>query len=208
MAAPLSSFGATLFQQTITDADGYFSDATSSNGAYFWQQAMAEDFTLSANSNVTSIVFSGASENFDGSDNLDNFSSFDVVIYDTNFNVVNSANYSLSSLNATANGVSGSFTDATGYNFTATTNLNLAAGTYWLHVGAVLVDGGGNAFQWSSADGNTNFAADFFDGSGYSTFAAEPGMAFAINGTTVPEPASMVALGLGAAAFLRRRRKA
>lgn len=208
MVVPFTSFGAVLFDQTTNyQVDSYFSDAESSNGSYFWQQAMADDFTISSDSNVTSINFWGSSENFDGSDNLDNFASFDIVIYDTAFNAVGSWNIATSALNATPSGEFGTSTGATGYKFTANISQALVAGSYRLHVGAVLNDGFDNAFVWGSADGNGNIFADFFDGTGFNEYAQDPGLAFQVSGEPVPEPASLTAVGLGIAALIRRRRK-
>ncbi len=76
-------------------------------------------------------------------------------------------------------------------------------GTYWM---SVVAD---TPFppQWgwsSSADGGGQAYQDFFGARG----GLGTNMAFAMFGTTTPEPASMAALGLGVVALIRRRKNA
>lgn len=204
-ATPLSAFSAVLFQQAETSADGYFSDGISSNGSQFYSQSIADDFSLAATSNVTTIKFWGSSENFSTPD-LSNVAAFDIVFYDTSFNpVAQGIQIPVGAFTTTATGNVNSL-GGNEYEMDLATNFNLNAGSYYMHVGADLIDPFGDAFVWSNANGNTNIAANFMQGGGWQTFQQEPGTAFELDGQAVPEPASMAILGLGVVAMVRRRR--
>lgn len=102
---------------------------------------------------------------------------------------------------------------------TTTFNANLAAGSYWLTfsaagtlasgpwapmltaVGQNQVPGSNNGQQFSPTTSTWGAAIDAGSGT-------QQDFPFYINGQPVPEPATMMALGLGAAALLRRRKKA
>lgn len=103
---------------------------------------------------------------------------------------------------------------------TTTFNANLAAGSYWLTfsangtlasgpwapmltaVGLNQVPGSNNGQQYNPTPPPT-WGPAIDAGSG-----TQQDFPFFINGQPVPEPATMMALGLGAAALLRRRKKA
>jgi hypothetical protein len=202
LCATAPAFGVVLFDQTGgRTGDGYFSDGISTNGSQFYAQSMADDFTLSSNSVVQKIVFYGSSENFMFPD-LTNFSSWDVVIYDSAFNPVFSANVAKAALNPTATGLINSVGGAE-YEMTFNTSVNLNAGSYRLHVGSINNAPGDDAWAWSTATGNVNAYYNWHDGAGWNQFGDD--MAFRIEG--VPEPATIAALGLGITALLRRRSK-
>jgi hypothetical protein len=104
------------------------------------------------------------------------------------------------------------------YDSTVTAVISLGAGTYWVdwiggpaggfypattHEGMRAPTGGGNALQWNG----TAWVAAIDAGQGTAPPAVQQDLVFRIDGTVVPEPATMAALGLGLVPFLRRRRK-
>jgi hypothetical protein len=98
---------------------------------------------------------------------------------------------------------------------------NLAAGHYWVVFQAT---GSASNGPWAPYLANSNPANGFADGNANAmqsltggawnpvfdglTNPREQDLPFYVNGTPVPEPATMTALALGAVALLRRRRKA
>ncbi len=97
-------------------------------------------------------------------------------------------------------------------------SFSLGAGTYWL---GVAVDGGDGNIYNSTTSGTNGVGGPLADGNSYfnsttfganfqaaSDFVGAPAdFSMGLRGSSVPEPASMAALGLGALAMLRRRRK-
>lgn len=199
-----SAPAAVLFSQLPTSPDGYFSDGISTNGSQFWAQAMGDNFTLAQQSDLTLIRFWGSSENFVFSD-LSNFSAWDIYVYDMAFNTVASGQIAKASFVTTPTGN----TNAGGgieYEFElAISPITLAAGNYVLHVGSINVAPGDDGWIWSLAAGDGTVYGNVFDGNGWGTDVDD--LAFELEGNPVPEPASMIALGLGIAALAARRRR-
>lgn len=203
-----SSFGAVLFSQPNLSPDGFFSDSASyPPGVTFYQQAMADDFSLGTASTIHQIVFWGSSENV-LTPGLGNFTHFHLQVYDASFSSLFSAFVPVAALTPTAtgnlNGVGGQE-----HRFTYNTAITLGPGSYWLHVGAIYSNPVNDAFIWSSANGNgISSFKDLAIAGPWTPFPnGELDQAFELRGDVVPEPASMAALGLGALALLRRRRR-
>jgi hypothetical protein len=193
-----------LFSQLPNDADGYFSDGISTNGSQYWAQAMADNFTLAQQSDITTIRFWGSSENF-VFDDLSNFSAWDIYFYDSSFNVlawdqIAKAGFTIT---PTGNNNSGGGIE---YMFElATSGLSLNAGDYRMHIGSINNAPGDDGWIWSLAAGDGQLYGNLFDGNGWGTAADD--LAFELEGNPVPEPASMAAFGLGLAALAARRRR-
>lgn len=203
---------AILFDQPRQTDTGYFSDSVNyTAGTTFWEQATADNFSLSTASIVNKVSFYGYSENVFSTPNLQNTLSFDIQVLNTSFGVVFSGNATLASLTPTAIGTA--FNGATEYRLDFNTSIALGAGSYWLHVGGVYAAPMDDAFVWSSNRTNGNGISAFNQSSaGWATASNQINsvnhdQAFTLHGTAVPEPATMAVLGLGAAAILRRRRK-
>ncbi|MCC7435263.1 MAG: PEP-CTERM sorting domain-containing protein [Methanoregulaceae archaeon] len=193
-----------LFSQTTNGADGVYSDALSTNGGQFYGQTVADDFTVGAPGwNVTTIRFWGFSENAFLPD-LSNFSDWEVNIMSplgttVEGGIVPKAGFTITQLGASIAG-------GPEYMFELATNFNLAAGNYHLNIGSINVASQDDAWAWStSSQGNGTYSYSFFDTMGWQSEMGN--LAFEFEGTAVPEPATMAALGLGVAAMLRRRRK-
>lgn len=98
-----------------------------------------------------------------------------------------------------------------GLGYVSDSNLTLALRTTSAPaVGTFGVGGANGGFYRNASSANPTSSANSLLGSDYRSFTGtlNTGMALRVYTTPVPEPASMVALGLGAAAVLRRRKKA
>lgn len=208
ICAPFSSFAAVIWDNGWDAGQGgYFSDSISNMQNQFYSQAMADNFTVSGDYNITNITVWGGSEFFVNGD-LSNMASFDFVIMDSGFNTLYSGTYSLSDLNISVVG-----TDWIGGNEYEISLANpgwvLSSGNYYLHVGATLYDGMGDAFYWTMSNTDMDSVSATFSNSpaAWTEYPATQGVAFRVEGEPVPEPATMAVLGLGAAALIRRRRQ-
>ena len=197
---------------------GSYSEALSQGGTSS-SVTQADNFTVGSGGwNVSKIRFWGFSDaaGTPGYPDLTNFSAFEVnvlTISNTGVGtVIQGGVVPKASFTITPTGNVGGL-GGYEYEFELNVNFNLAAGAYFLNVGAVEVaaNGAGDWWAWSASDtGDDQFAFNSdFTSSGWNSFQGT-NMAFEIEGDTVnavPEPFTM-ALGLGAAgAYIRRRRR-
>lgn len=213
LAATTGLAQAEIYSQT-SDQPGnpsFFSDGIEGQ---FFNQTMADNFTLGSSATADQLRWWGGSQNFQFAD-LTNMSDYVVNIYTSDLsgaadlgNVVYSdtvsaadARLDISATGASLFGGGDEFV----YTLDMTSAVSLDAGTqYWISIGAILVDGGADAWVWSgSSQGDLVNATNFYDGFGFTVF--DPtfnDLAFAV----IPSPSTAL-MGLGTLGLMSRRRR-
>jgi hypothetical protein len=195
--------GAVVHSVPPTSADGFFSDAVAGQ---FYEQRVADNFALSANTAINGVNWWGSSENFIGPSDLSNMASFTIEIFDGNF----SSLYAETFLTADTNAVETGAANSSGglqyfHSVKLSSPVELLGGTeYWISIGATNVDPEGDAWVWSDAEGDAIIAADFFDGAGFQVFGDSGDVAFELQ--AIPAPGGAALLGLAGLVCMRRRR--
>lgn len=133
----------------INDADGIFSGAYPLASTYFYPQCVAAPFTLTASKRLSSLTFWGSSDNTITS-RLANVRGYEVRLYDATFgtpalqfSILRGANV-IETLTQRVNSFGGEE-----YEVRVPLSGTLAGGTWYLHVGARLVDPDGDAWMWT-----------------------------------------------------------
>lgn len=213
MWAVSAAAGQVVFSQPNDRAGqpSFFSDAVPGQ---FFSARLADNFSLGTATTVTGVTWWGGSQNFQFAD-IVNMQSWTVRIYGDDgtgrvdlSNEVFSGTFTAAESNATQTGQL-IFNGGIQYRHEISTGeIALAAGNYWLSVGATLEEPNADAWVWSgSTVGDLRNATDFFIGSGFTTFDNSfNDLAFEINGRVIPAPAGaavLVAMG----GFVARRRR-
>lgn len=148
--APLLGAGVVASNPRASSADGFPSDSRAVGGTYFYGQALAAKVVLSQPVDLTQLRFWGSSEAV-FSTGLGNVQGFTVMFYNGNASTP-ALQFSLTRGSSIAEAFMNRSNSDGGkeYQFTSSISGRLAAGTWWMHVGAVLVDGEGDAWMWSS----------------------------------------------------------
>ncbi len=185
-------------------ATGYAADAISSGGSYFYSQALAQTFTASQGYNLTQLTFWGSSENF-VQPGLANFAGFQAVIYSADFStVIATKTWTLAQLQVTATGALNP-QGGIEYQFAGNLTGGLAAGTYRLSVGAILVNGQDDAFIWSNGEANSGLYYSIGANFGTNWSANDTGSGSFLLFGNVPSPGALALLGLAGLTGRRRR---
>ena len=188
---------------------GYWSTA---NAGAFSNYSSYENFTIGTQTTVTDILWAGMTENWGTGILADNVSGFRVMITGDSAGVPGSVVYDTTFALGATNSVNvgpGYATPSQAYTHSVGgLNIDLAAGDYWLHVGAVYILPGETQWAWMATASVYDGESISYDHTNLAFLAPNPNdLAFGINGQPVPEPATMLVLGAGAAAIAARRRR-
>jgi len=183
LSLPGAALGAVLVAAPPATPEGEHTDAWSSAGSYAAGQTIAAKIVLERSARLERVTVWGASSAWT-TPGLDNVSDVEVLLWNADFSeVVLGGIFPVGSLEAVA---TGEVTSAGGvqYQISGEVDATLPAGTYYLNVGAVLVEGGADPFSWStSADGSLWINA--FDEAGWTEDPGVPTPAFALEGAVL-----------------------
>lgn len=188
---------------------GSYSDADSSNGAYFYSQTVADNFVLPFDPSgyvATDAQWYGLSEDFIDGD-IVNVRGFEVSLFTSQGNLPMTllVSKSLTKEEAQPTLVNSNLGNPV-YSFSTTFDQAVDLGTggqYWLQVGALLDDGQGDAFVWASGKLDDNYAAAKVGTpwSDWEELEDSSDVAFLVGGQVVPEPGQVPAVALGLVCF-------
>ena len=145
---------------------GIFSDGNI--GVNFYDQRIADNFTLTGATAITKVQWWGSSEFFNSPDILLNTQAFVISFYTNTGGLpieppIYTETIPLANVIATPTGNT-SVVGSIEYLFEATFAAPVAIPngvSHSIHIGALLVQPGGDAFTWHSADADNVFSADF-----------------------------------------------
>jgi len=186
---------------------GFFADGEQGQ---FYDQRIADDFTLALGAVVNGACWQGGSEFFFSPDILDNLTGFTYGFYADGGGVPGAAVTPLTVVpigGVSVTNIGTGFFGETAYTFCIKFNpLVLLPGTYWFTMGGNLIDPFGDALVWYSSNPtfNNHIAAQLPVDAPWAGFDGLGDLGFQIQG--VPEPATIGLLGLGIV-MLRKRAK-
>jgi len=199
-----------IFESRSIAGQGAFSAAYASGG-YAVGISTAQRFSVEDDSILDGITFWGSSWDPDET-GLANFSGFQIVIWNEGFQSI-AAQWSVSMADLQiALGDHANLLGSPEYSFTTGITGTLAAGTYFMNIGAYQIDPAGNAFMWSygSVEGGwwTTTSPTFGTWREVPNFiGSNPGGAFQLTGVPVPAPGALALLALASACGFSRRRR-
>lgn len=190
-------------------ATGVFSDAFSSNGSYYAGQSVAVQISSAQDFNLSQLTFWGFSENFI-QPGLANVAGFQMQILSADLGtVVVNKSWTLGELAVQSTGNVG-ITGGYEYQFAGGLNDFLAAGSYWLNIGFIAVDGDDDGWIWSTGMNDPTYTAAVFDNGerGWGDWGVQDERwsgSHILFGQVIPGPGALALLA-GAGLLTRRRR--
>jgi hypothetical protein len=194
----------------VTDTVGFYSDAFDSKAAYTYAQSGAQGFSLEDSYSTSSIRWWGSMNGFNDQ-GLTNIDCFQIIVWNTDFRShVTNQKIDLSQITVTDTGEYNFFGQPV-YEFYVPFTFQVAAGSYFMNIGAQLNDATGDQFVWSQGQAVDQFWFTDENGSNkWGTWRPLPnfigntaGGAFQLN---APTPGAIALLGMAGLVSKRRRR--
>lgn len=194
----------------VADTVGFYSDAFDSKGAYTYAQSGAQAFELEDSYTTSSLRWWGSLNGFNGQ-GISNIDCFQIIVWDSSFNSqTHSQRIDLANLTVVDTGETNFFGQPV-YEFYTPIQFSIAAGNYFMNIGAQLNDAAGDQFVWSQGQDIDNFWYTNINGQ-YQWGDWRPlpnfigntaGGAFVL---TAPSPAAIALMGMAGLVGTRRRR--
>jgi hypothetical protein len=140
----------------VADTVGFYSDAYDSKGAYAYAQSGAQGFNLEDSYTTSSLKWWGSSNGFNGQ-GIENFNAFQIVVWNSDFSgQVFSTKVDMNNITLVDTGDTNFFGQPV-YEFYVPFVAQLAAGSYYMNIGALLSDASGDQFVWSQGQNVEDF---------------------------------------------------
>ena len=193
----------------VVDTVGFYSDAYKSSGSYTYAQSGAQGFDLEDSYTTSSLKWWGSSNGLN-SLGIGNITGFQVIVWSSDFSSpVSSTNINISNISVVDTGEFNFFGEPV-YEFYVPFVTQLAAGSYYMNIGAYLNDSAGDQFVWSQGQNVQDFW--FTDVNGQYTWGDWRSLPTFIGNTaggafvlSAPAPGAIALLGM--AGLMGRRRR-
>jgi len=193
----------------VVDTVGFYSDAYKSSGSYTYAQSGAQGFDLEDSYTTSSLKWWGSSNGLN-SQGIGNITGFQVIVWSSDFSSpVSSTNINISNISVVDTGEFNFFGEPV-YEFYVPFVTQLAAGSYYMNIGAYLNDSAGDQFVWSQGQNVQDFW--FTDDNGQYTWGDWRSLPTFVGNTaggafvlSAPAPGAIALLGM--AGLLGRRRR-
>ena len=140
----------------VADTVGFYSDAYKSSGSYTYAQSGAQGFDLEDSYTTSSLKWWGSSNGFNGQ-GIGNITGFQVIVWSSDFSSpVSSTSINISNISVVDTGEFNFFGEPV-YEFYVPFVTQLAAGSYYMNIGAYLNDSAGDQFVWSQGQNVQDF---------------------------------------------------